>query len=214
MSTKPTNNKKQGAATKGAPENAKGDNALQILLLGILVSICLLFVLQQFGIKSVYRSDTTARIDHNSAEYQNRAMPKRRAAEANPVVEQTMQELAQEFEGSAFSNISSANEQKGWGLSDDQAQYYDKIRTKVQQTGQNDQNWLNRIRAANSIYQRVQTLLNGADMKALAQPSRQSDSFFNELQKQFHVSVADSRNFAPRAQSVSDWAAFVEQRQH
>ena len=89
----------------------------RVWFFGIIGMVSLFIVLQALGIfKTIQTARTTASIDLNSAEYQNRPMPQIRAEKPNPHVDATLMELASEFEGPIFSDIRTANAEKRMGF--------------------------------------------------------------------------------------------------
>ena len=114
------------------PESPPHSSNSRVWLLGVLGVASLLIILQTFGIfKTFDRSTSTGWIDMKSDEYMNKPMPKKTPEKPTPVVEATLQEIAGEFEGPVFSDIRTANSQKGWGLSNDEAKFYDDMRERL-----------------------------------------------------------------------------------
>jgi hypothetical protein len=182
-------------------------------LLGIIGFASLLIVLQVTGIfKTINKTQSSGWIDMKSADYQNRSMPERHPERPQPQVEATLSEIASEFEGPIFSDIRTANQQKGWGLTEDEAQYYDQMR---QQYKGMSGNWLGLVKKSYSTYRIVKEALGGsADAASVIKDARQAMNFYNQLNEKFGISPNESANFAqtPQTQTVGDWAAFVENR--
>ena len=182
-------------------------------LWGIVAFASILIVLQATGIfRTINKTQTSGWIDMKSDEYQNKTMPERRPERPQPQVEATLQEIASEFEGPIFSDISTANQEKGWGLTDDEAHYYDRMR---QQYGGNSNNWLNIVKKSYSTYRVVKEALGGStDAVSILKDARQAMGFYNRLNEMYGISPNQSANFAqtPQAQTAGDWAAFVETR--
>lgn len=183
----------------------------RVWLLGIFGLASLLIILQIFGIfKTVDRARTTGWMDLNSTEYQNRPMPQRRTEKPNPHVEATLQEVAAEFEGPVFSDIRTANSQKGWGLSDDEAKFYDDMRERY---ANKSANWLGLVKKSYSTYRMVKEAFGGsADIGSMVKETQTAVNIYQELSQQFGISPAESHKFAQSGQGrrISDWANFVE----
>lgn len=180
-------------------------------LLGILGFASILIILQFLGIfKSVERARATGWMDLKSAEYQNRPMPERRPEKPNPHVEATLQEVASEFEGQVFSDIRTANNEKGWGLTDDEAKFYDDMRGRY---GNKASNWLGLVKKSYSTYRMVKEAFGGsADVMSMLKDAQTAANIYTQLNQEFGISPAESHNFAQsgRGQKLSDWANFVE----
>jgi hypothetical protein len=185
-------------------------NYIPILMAAVGI-ISLFVILQAFGIfKTFETSSTEGWIDLKSPEYQNRPMPVRRAEKPNPNVEATLQEIASEFEGKVFSNIQTANSQKGWGLTDDEAEYYDRMRLRY---ANNTSNWLGLVKRSYNTYRNVKEIFGGsADLSALVNDAQYAMTIYNKLQEIYGISTAESKDFALSGQgkNISDWASFVE----
>jgi hypothetical protein len=203
MKRKPINHTQQ----QPLPEKSNA----RIWLLGILGIGSLLIILQFLGIfKSVNSASTTGWMDLKSAEYQNRPMPELRPEKPNPNVEATLQEVAAEFEGQVFSDIRTANNEKGWGLSDDEAKFYDDMRGRY--AGQSS-NWLSLVKKSYSTYRLVKEAFGGSsDISAILKDANSAANIYAQLNQQFGISPTESHNFAQTAQArrISDWANFVE----
>ena len=182
-------------------------------LLGILGIGSLLVVLQSLGIaKSIGRAHTEGWIDMKSNEYQNRPMPQRVAEKLRPEVDATLGEIATEFEGKVFDNISTANHEKGWGLTDDEAKYYDAVRQRYNGA---PQNWLGLVKKSYSTYRAVKETFGGsADVASMLKDGQSAMNIYGKLNEIFGISPSESDNFAKsgRAHNLSDWAYFVESR--
>ncbi len=193
------------------PQPLPQKSNFRIWLLSILGIGSLLIVLQFLGIfKSVNRASATGWMDLNSAEYQNRPMPELRPEKPNPNVEATLQEVAAEFEGQVFSDIRTANNEKGWGLSEDEAKFYDDMRGRY--SGQSS-NWLSLVKKSYSTYRLVKEAFGGSsDISAILKDANSAANIYAQLNQQFGISPTESHNFAQTAQArrISDWANFVE----
>ncbi len=180
------------------------------ILIGISAIAALLIVLQATGIfKTINSSRDATSIDMNSPDYQNRPMQMRRPEQPNPQVDATLQEIADEFKGPVFSDIHSANAQKGWGLSDDQAKFYDDMR-KVY--GKKSPNWLTAVRGAYDTYQTVQSVFGGSsDVSAVLKDEKRTPQIFQQLKDLYGLPTQSSELLAKNgANKVSDWARYIE----
>lgn len=181
------------------------------MLLFFLGIISLFVIFQKFGIyKTIDTGRTVNDIDLNSAEYQNKPMPKRQAERPRPHVEATLTEIAAEFEGKVFSDIRTANEQKGWGLTDDEAKYYDDMRHRYAST---DNNWLGLVKKSYSTYRTVKEMFGGsADAAAMLQDVQSAASIYSKITQSYGIPKAELEQFAQSKQgvNVSDWASFIE----
>ena len=180
------------------------------VLLGITGIASVLILLQILGVfNSFDKTRSTTAIDMNGADYQNRPMSVRRAEKPNAQTEATLQEIAEEFQGPVFSDIHSANAQKGWGLSDDQAKYYEDMRRLY---GKNSQNWLSKVRTAYDTYQTVQTIFGGtSDVSMALQDAQRTPQIFQQLKDLFGLPISTSQMLQKNgANKVSDWANYIE----
>lgn len=187
----------------------------RLLMLGVLGIVALMLVLQAMGVPIAQRSESSGSwVNHQSEEYQSRTYEsrKRRTPEApSPATERTLQEIANTFAGEVFSDIRTVNEQKGWGLSDEEAKFYEHLHQRYSNDGKTGQNWLNTIRHARGVYQTVHDIFDGkGDVKNLLSNVQTATAIFGELQEVFGIPTTESRQFSQRARKLSDWAAFVE----
>jgi hypothetical protein len=189
----------------------KSNSSSGYLLLFVLGIISLFVIFQKFGIyKTIDTGRTVNDIDLNSAEYQNKPMPKRPPERSRPHVEATLTEIAAEFEGKVFSDIRTANEQKGWGLTDDEAKYYDEMRHRYAST---DNNWLGLVKKSYSTYRTVKEMFGGsADAAAMLQDVQSAASIYSKITQSYGIPKAELEQFAQSKQgvNVSDWASFIE----
>jgi hypothetical protein len=189
----------------------KSNSSSGYLLLFVLGIISFFVILQTFGIFKTFDTDRKVNdIDLNSAEYQNKPMPKRQPERSRPHVEATLTEIAAEFEGKVFSDIRTANEQKGWGLSDDEAKYYDDMRHRYAST---DNNWLGLVKKSYSTYKTVKEMFGGsADVATMLQDVQSAASVYEKMTQSYGIPKAELEQFAQSKQgvNVSDWASFIE----
>ena len=189
----------------------KSKSSFRYLLLFILGGISLFVILQTFGIYNTFDTNRKVNdIDLNSAEYQNKPMPKRPPERPRPHVEATLTEIAAEFEGKVFSDIRTANEQKGWGLTDDEAKYYDDMRHRYATT---DNNWLGLVKKSYSTYKTVKEMFGGsADVSTMLQDVQSAASVYSQITQSYGIPKAELEQFAQSKQgvNVSDWASFIE----
>jgi hypothetical protein len=192
-----------------SPQPAKS-NPFGKLLLILIAIVAILFIFQQMGLKTVTHGEDSRVLETNSAEVQNRKMPTRRAAVSSPAVEQTLQDIASELGGPVFSDIRTANTQKGWGLSDDEAKYYDDVRRKNVNTTGSQAGWLNIAKKSWGVYGQVKEIFGGhADVTTAIKDARSALSIYNNIQQTFGISQAESETFAQKARTLSDWASFI-----
>lgn len=178
----------------------------------ILGAVSLLIVMQAFGIfKTIDKEKTTSWVDVKSDGYVNRPMPVIKArGEASKAVDGVLAEIRGEFESPVFTDIRTANEQKGWGMSDDEAKFYDDMKVRY---GATQNNWLGVVRRANATYKVLNDIFGTPDVPSVLEDARTSSMIFDKIHHYFGVSPMDCLNFAQsgRAQRLSDWANFIEQ---
>lgn len=197
-----------------APQTGK-TSVGRLLMLGILLIVAVMLVLQAMGVPIAQRSESSGSwVNHQSEEYQSRTYASRqhRAPETpSPATERTLQEIANTFAGEVFSDIHTTNEQKGWGLSDEEAKFYEHLHQRYSRDAKTGQNWLNTIRHGRGIYQTVHDIFEGKeDVRELLTDAQKSVGIYKELQDVFGIPIAESRLHAQRARKLSEWAAFVE----
>jgi hypothetical protein len=185
-------------------------------LLLVLGGISLLIVMQAFGaFKTVEKEQTTSWVDVKSGAYENRKMPTVRARNEESVkaVDGVLSEIKGEFEAPVFTDIRTANEQKGWGMSDDEAKFYDDMKTRY---GATQNNWLGVVKRANATYKVLNDIFGTPNVPSVLNDARSSALVFGKIQQYFGISAMDCLNFAQsgRAQRLSDWANFIEQMRH
>lgn len=183
-------------------------------LLFIVGIASLLIVLQVFGIfKTVDTEHTATVLDVRSGEYENRQIPEerlKRLDKSAPEVDGVLAAIKEEYESPTFTDIRTANENNNWGLTDDEAKFYDDMRIRY---GGTRDNWLGVVQRANSTYKAVKEIFGGrTDVMVVLQDSRASATVFSRIQQYFGISTLDCLNFAQsgRATHLSDWANFVE----
>jgi hypothetical protein len=204
--------KKQTTASGANDAPASNGPNWLLILLGI---AALLVVLQALGIFKTFDSKKSSSwVDVKSREYDNRPMPARRAEKPTPQVEATLAEIARELEGPVFSNLATANTQKSWGLSPDEAQFYDQMRQKyAPQAGSSSAvDWLSLIKKAHGTYRFLEDVTGGNLPKT--DDFQQSAHFYSQMRETFGVSEAESHGFAKSgaARTLGDWARFVEDK--
>ena len=183
-------------------------------LLFIVGIASLLIVLQVFGVAKTINTEHKATVmDVRNGEYQNRDMPEerlKRLAKANPEVEGVLAAIKDEYESPVFTDIRTANENNNWGLTDDEAKFYDDMRIRY---GGTRNNWLGVVQKANGTYRAVKEMFGGrADVGAILQDTRAATTVFSRIQQHFGISTLDCLTFAQsgRATRLSDWANFIE----
>ena len=194
------------------PENK---SKTPMFLLGVLSIAAILFVLQFFGIfKTIDTKRTNSAIDIHSPEYQNQKMAQRRPEKPSAAVESTINEIAQEINGPVFSDIRTANTQRGWGLSDDQARYYDLLKTKI---NHKNTNWLSETRNAFQLYNTVKSVISpdGTPVSQILNEPPRLQALMQGLQQSFNIPAKETFSFASqnKPQNISDWTLFVKEHQ-
>ncbi|MDZ7877431.1 MAG: hypothetical protein U5L45_07170 [Saprospiraceae bacterium] len=204
-------NTQQHSNHSDQPEQSNGNYGILLLLGGI----SLLIVMQTFGVfKSVESEKTTAWVDVKSEVYEKQPRPDIKArGESVKAVEGVLSEIKGEFESPVFTDIRTANEQKGWGISDDEAKFYDDMKTRY---GATQNNWLGVVKRANATYKVLHDIFGTPNVSAVLQDARTSSQVFDKIQQYFGISAMDCLNFAQsgRAQRLSDWANFIDQMRH
>jgi hypothetical protein len=182
-------------------------------LLLFLGGISLLVVLQAFGVfKTVDKEKTSSWVDVKSDGYVKRPMPtiKARNEASTAATDGVLSEIKGEFEAPVFTDIRTANEQKGWGISDDEAKFYDDMKIRY---GATQNNWLGVVKRANATYKVLNDIFGTPNVPSVLGDARSSSQVFDKIQQYFGISAMDCLNFAQsgRAQRLSDWANFIEQ---
>ena len=194
--------------THHQPEQSKKSYGLLLFLGGISI----LIVMQAFDFfKTVESEKTTSWVDVKSEAYEARPHPVIKArGESVKAVDGVLSEIEGEFEAPVFTDIRTANEQKGWGMSDDEAKFYDDMKSRY---GATQNNWLGVVTRANTTYKVLHDIFGTPNVSAVLQDARTSSQVFDKIQQYFGISAMDCLNFAQsgRAQRLSDWANFIEQ---
>ncbi len=182
-----------------------------IILFSVLGFVSFLFLLQFFGIfKTIDTQRATSEVDIHSPEYQNQKMATRRAEKPNAEVESTINDIAQEMNGPVFSDIRTANTQRGWGLTNDQARYYDILKTRI---GTKNTNWLSETRSAFQLYSAVKSVISpdGAPVSQILNDPKQLQTMLESVNQNFKIPINETSSFATvsKPQNISDWALFV-----
>jgi hypothetical protein len=169
-----------------------------------------LVVLQYLGIfKTVDRERTVSVMDVRSSDYEKRSLPQHRLVKKdNPEVDRVMAEIKEEFETPIFTDIQTANANKDWGLTEDQAKFYDDMRMRYAAT---QENWLGVVRHASGIYKTVHDIFGTDNPSDVLNDARAAATVYARLQDFFGISAGKSLDFAQsnRATRLSDWANFV-----
>ena len=176
------------------------------MLLGI---ASLLVILQAFGLfKTIDNEKTTSEIDMRSGKYLNQTMPARQAKIESSQEKETLKAIAEAFEGNIYSDIRTANTQENWGLSEDEAHFYERIKQYYQGTGQ----WLNLVKQSRQVYQRVKAIFGGQaqTQKAISNP-QQLAHISNLMAQYFNIDTQQVIAFAQSGQGekISDWAFWI-----
>lgn len=205
-------NRRQMPPPSVSPETDTPDNKWRNFLLVAVGIVSLLVILQQFGIlKSIDRQHHLADLDVRSAEYQNRPMPQRRPQRSNAQVNATLSEIADVFEGSVFSDVATANIEKGLGLTNDEARYFDILR---QNHKDDKSNWLGRVQQSYGIYQKTYNIFGGVEPTTALKNPQKAQQIYTEIEALFGIPKATTAAFAQsaEAQLFSDWAIFIDTR--
>lgn len=175
-----------------------------------------LIVLQVFDIfKTVDTVHKATIMDVHSGEYENRQISKERLKtleKPTPQVDAVLISIKDEYESPVFTDIRTANDNNNWGLTEDEAKFYDDMRIRY---GGTRDNWLGVVQRANSTYKTIKEIFGGrSDVAAVLQDSRTATTVFGRIQQYFGISTLDCLNFAQsgRALHLSDWANFIESR--
>ena len=195
----------------GIEKNIPQKSKTPVILIGALGIAALLFVLQFFGIfKTIDTQRTTSDVDIHSPEYQNQKMAPRRIEKPSAEEESTIQDIAQEMKGPVFSDIRTANTQRGWGLTDDQARYYDILKTK---TDTKNTNWLSEARSAFQLYSAVKSVISpdGTSASQILTDPKRLQTMTQAVYQNFKIPVNETSSFATvsKPQNISDWTLFV-----
>jgi hypothetical protein len=192
-------------------DDEKGGFPWLLFIVGI---ASLLIVLQVFGVvKTVDTEHKATVMDVRSGEYENRQMPEERlkhAEKPTPEVDGVLSAIKEEYESPTFTDIRTANENNNWGLTDDEAKFYDDMRIRY---GGTRDNWLGVVQRANNTYKAIKEIFGGrSDVTAILQDARAAATVFARIQQHFGISTLDCLNFAQSGRSthLSDWANFVE----
>jgi hypothetical protein len=204
-------NTQQHSNDSNHPEESKTGYGLFLILGGISV----LIVMQAFGVfKTVESEKTSSWVDVKSDAYEKRPRPVIKArGESVKAVDGVLSEIRGEFEAPVFTDIRTANEQKGWGMSDDEAKFYDDMKSRY---GATQNNWLGVVKRANATYKVLTDIFGTPNVSSVLQDARTASQVYDKIQQYFGISAMDCLNFAQsgRAQRLSDWANFIEQMRH
>ena len=157
-----------------------------------------LIVLQVFGIfKTVDTEHKATVLDVRSDEYENRQISKEQLKSLDkptPEVDGVLKSIKEEYESPVFTDIRTANDNNNWGLTDDEAKFYDDMRIRY---GGTRDNWLGVVQRANSTYKAIKEIFGGqSDITAVLKESRAAATVFGRIQQYFGISTLDCLNFA------------------
>ncbi|MFM2269135.1 MAG: hypothetical protein RL757_2576 [Bacteroidota bacterium] len=193
-----------------APIAPKQPSFLRILLLGCLGLMAVGLILQAAGVPIGKRTESDQWVDQNSAAVQNRKMSdrKQRAEMPDVATNAVLDEIANEFEGKVFTDLKEANQQKGWGLSDQEASFYDKLRDRYASSGSN---WLNVVRRGKSVYATLNTIFGReTNLQTLFADAQKAGQVYKQIQEIYNIPTEKSQQFSAQGRDLSDWATFVE----
>ncbi len=189
-------------------------NFWTILFFAIIGIGSIMVICQFFGIKSFERHESTLAVDQNSPEYQHRKMSQRRQSDADNSdknAEQTLKSIADEFKGPVYANIRTANLNNNWGLSDDEAKFYDGLRSSKTADPNASENWLGKVKKAHQTYSTIKEMFGGkADVKGMMDDAQTAMHTMSQINRLYGISMQELKAFAPQAKSVSDWAHYIE----
>jgi hypothetical protein len=194
---------------------ASKSNFWSILFVALIGIGSIMVICQFFGIKSLERGETTAWVNPNSTEYQNQKMTHRKAADADAQeqnAEKTLKSIAEEFKGPTYANIRTANLNNNWGLSEDEAKFYDGLRSaKMADPTAVTENWLGKVKKAHQTYKTVKDVFGGnSDVKSMMQDAQTAMHTMSQINRLYGISMQELKTFAPQAKSVGDWANYIE----
>ena len=105
-------------------------------------------------------------------------------------------------------------ENSGWGLTDDQARYYDLLKTKV---NIKNANWLSETRNAFQLYNTVKSVISpdGTPVSEILNQPPRLQALMQALQQSFNIPAKETFSYASqnKPQNISDWTLFVREHQ-
>ncbi len=188
----------------------------KILLLGC-GAIAILFLLQKGGIKSVYKDETTKRVDFKSAEYQNRGQREPSAEAEDEGTDEILADIDRAYGNSKTASKVYEAPQKP--LTGDEKVFFQKLKNSyaTDPNLRDSDNWLSVMKGARRTYTEVQDIFetirisNDETVAQTLSSPKQAEIIFRELERRFELPVSLSKNFP--GTTVSDWALFVVQNQ-
>jgi hypothetical protein len=196
-------------------DTIESKNNFWAILFFTLIGVGSIMVIAQFfGMKSIERGETTISVDHNSPDYSNRKRAHRRQADADngeKNAEKTLKSIADEFKGPVYANIRTANLNNNWGLSDDEAKFYDGLRSSKTADPKAAENWLGKVKKAHQTYSTIKEMFGGkSDVQSMMQDAQTAMHTMSQINRLYGISMQELKAFAPQAKSVGDWAGYVE----
>jgi hypothetical protein len=190
------------------------NNFWAILFFALIGVGSIMVIAQFFGIKSIERGETTISVDHNSTDYSNKKMTHRRQSDADnreKNAEKTLKSIADEFKGPVYANIRTANLNNNWGLSDDEAKFYDGLRSAKTADPNAAENWLGKVKKAHQTYGTIKEMFGGkSDVQSMMQDAQTAMHTMSQINRLYGISMQELKAFAPQAKSVGDWANYIE----
>lgn len=190
------------------------NNFWTILFFAIIGIGSIMVICQFLGFKSFERQETTIAIDQNTPEYQRKKVSNRRQNDADNSeknAEKTLKSIADEFKGPVYANIRTANLNNNWGLSDDEAKFYDGLRSSKTADPNASENWLGKVKKAHQTYSTIKQMFGGkSDVQSMMQDAQTAMQTMNQINRMYGISMQELKTFAPQAKSVSDWAHYIE----
>jgi cytoskeletal protein RodZ len=180
-----------------------------IIGIGSIMVIC-----QFFGMKSFERDEKTIVLDRNAVSQSNRKLVHHRQADSDnreKSAETTLKSIADEFKGPVYANIRTANLNNNWGLSDDEAKFYDGLRSSKTADPNVSENWLGKVKKAHQTYSTIKEMFGGkADVQSMMDDAQTAMQTMSQINRLYGISMQELKAFAPNAKSVGDWANYIE----
>jgi hypothetical protein len=190
------------------------NNFWTILFFAIIGIGSIMVIFQFFGSKIFERHESVIAVDPNSPEPKYKKVSHHRQADADNSdknAEKTLKSIAEEFKGPIYNNIRTANLNNNWGLSDDEAKFYDGLRSAKTADPNVSENWLGKVKKAHQTYSTIKEMFGGkADVQGMMDDAQTAMRTMNQINKLYGISMQELKAFAPQAKSVGDWANYIE----
>ncbi|MEN9609312.1 MAG: hypothetical protein RLZZ628_126 [Bacteroidota bacterium] len=189
-------------------------NFWTILFFAIIGIGSIMVICQFFGMKSFERDEKTIVLDRNAANQSNRKLVHHRPEDSDnreKNAEATLKRIADEFKGPVYANIRTANLNNNWGLSDDEAKFYDGLRSSKTADPNVSENWLGKVKKAHQTYSTIKEMFGGkADVQSMMDDAQTAMQTMSQINRLYGISMQELKAFAPNAKSVGDWANYIE----